>query len=112
MEINAFVKHILETSAKFDWINREDVKTMETRAKIRLFISDNFVDVYYNAEDKVVPYAYIESNNRIFGANNMKIGWHWHPYDNIQKHAPDKPVTIETFLKTLENELRKRNKIR
>ena len=33
-------------------------------------------------------------------------------YDNVQKHVPDKPVTIETFLKSLENELRKRNKIR
>ncbi len=33
-------------------------------------------------------------------------------YDNVQKHVPDKPVTIETFLKSLENELKKRNKIR
>lgn len=76
-----------------------------------MFINDNFVDVYYNAEDEIVSYAYIESNNRIFGANNMKIGWHWHPYDDIQKYESSKSVTIGEFLKALEKELKKRNKI-
>lgn len=111
MEIDAFVKRILSASAKFDWIKSVDVKTMETRAKIRLFLNDNFVDVYYNAEDEIVSYAYIESNKRVFGANNMKIGWHWHPYDDVQKHAQGESVTIETFLKALEKELRKMDKI-
>lgn len=111
MEIEEFVKHILSTSAKFEWIKRMDVKTIETRAKVRLFINDNFVDVYYNAEGEKVSYAYLESDKRIFGANNMKMGWHWHPYDDVQKHEPSKSVTIEEFLKALEKELKKRNKI-
>lgn len=111
MKIDAFVKRILSASTNFDWIKSVDVKTIESRAKIRLFLNDNLVDVYYNAEDEIVSYAYIESNKRVFGANNMKIGWHWHPYGDVQNHVRDNPITIETFLKTLEKELRKRDKL-
>jgi hypothetical protein len=111
MKVSKFTRDVLKTAKTFKWMKRITTAPEGKVARIRLWINDSFVNIYHNVVTGTTSYAYIESNNRIFGANNMKIGWHWHPYDNVQKHAPDKPVTIETFLKTLENELRKRNKI-
>ena len=37
----------------------------------------------------------------------MRIGWHLHPYGNVEKHELSQPITIEDFLKKLEEELNK-----
>jgi len=37
----------------------------------------------------------------------MRIGWHLHPYGNVAKHEPSRPITIEDFLKKMEEELNK-----
>ena len=111
MEADEFIDHICSISADFKWIERISVEKEKARVKIRLIMNRDFVDVYYNAEKETISYTYVESARRIFGANNMKIGWHWHPYGDVQKHLPDKTITIETFLKTLEKELGKRNNI-
>jgi hypothetical protein len=111
MEINEFINPIRSVSDNFNWIKRISVEKEKARVRIRLLMNHDFVDVFYNAKKETISYSYVESAKRIFGANNMKIGWHWHPYDNIRNHVWDEPVTIETFLKTLEKELRKRDKI-
>lgn len=95
----------------FPWLKRIKTGRSETRAEIRMWLNNDFIDVFYNSESRTISYAFIESGERVFAANNMKIGWHWHPYGDVPKHEPSKPVTINGFLKTLENELRKRNKI-
>ena len=41
----------------------------------------------------------------------MRIGWHLHPFGEIERHIPTKPITIEEFLKMLEKELKKRGKL-
>jgi hypothetical protein len=92
-------------------LKRIRTERSETRAWIRMWLDNDFVDVFYNPETRTTSYAFVESGKRIFAANNMKIGWHWHPYGEESKHEPGDPITIETFLKALENELRKRDKI-
>jgi len=49
----------------------------------------------------------IKRGKRVFGANNMRIGWHLHPYGNVEKHEPSQSITIEEFLKMLEEERNK-----
>jgi len=41
----------------------------------------------------------------------MRIGWHLHPFGEVERHVPTKPVTIEEFLEMLEKELKKRGKV-
>ena len=43
--------------------------------------------------------------------NNWKIGWHIHPFGETEKHIPCNPLNIKEFLKMLENELKKRERI-
>lgn len=84
---------------------------LKTRVRIRLWIDQAFIDVYYNAEDEITSYAYIEAGRRTFGANNMRMGWHLYPFERIEEHKPIKSLSIGRFLQMLENELKKRRKI-
>jgi hypothetical protein len=106
MKVSKFTRDVFKTAKTFKWVKMITTAPEGTVANVRLGINQSFVDIYYNAVTGTTSYAYIESNKRVFGANNMKIGWHWHPYGDVQKHLPDKQITIETFLKTLEKELR------
>jgi len=111
MEVSQFTSDVIKTAETFKWIKRITTAPEGKVVRIRLCINESFVNIYYNAVTGTTSYAYIESNKRIFGANNMKIGWHWHPYNSVQRHVPGKPITIAEFLKALEKELKKRSKI-
>jgi len=41
----------------------------------------------------------------------MRIGWHLHPFERVEKHKPIEPLSVEEFLRMLEDELEKRRKI-
>mgnify|MGYP000029321213 CR=1 FL=1 len=55
-------------------------ETAKGRVKARLWLDNDFVDVYFNSEKGTISYAYIERGRRIFAANNFRIGWHLHPF--------------------------------
>mgnify|MGYP001238877220 CR=1 FL=1 len=111
MKVSKFTNNVLKIAKTFEWVKRIATAPEGKVVRIRLWINESFVNIYYNTMTETTSYAYIESNKRIFGANNMNIGWHWHPYDNVQKHEPGKAITIAEFMKALEKELMKRNKI-
>ncbi|MFH0947728.1 MAG: hypothetical protein V1833_01845 [Elusimicrobiota bacterium] len=111
MSINQFVKQVLLSCAEFQWIQKIERQQIKNRIRLRLYIERNFVDVYYNAEKKVISYAYIECGKRIFGANNMRIGWHIHPYKNEETHRKTNTISIKQFLKLLEKHLKGEHKI-
>ncbi|MFQ6119422.1 MAG: hypothetical protein ACE5KE_06000 [Methanosarcinales archaeon] len=106
-----FINEVMETAREFPWIKRIDTRSVGRIVRIRLWINDEFIDLYYNSEFGTTSYAYIENGERRFGANNMKIGWHIHPYGEIEKHEPIEHLEIKKFLNILEKELKKRKKI-
>jgi hypothetical protein len=111
MGVEEFLQQVLEAARSHAWIKRTDIQRGRQRVKIRLWINDTFVDVYFNAEKQIVSYAYIEGEERLFGANNMHVGWHVHPFGQEEKHDPSEPIAIGEFLTSLEKELRARGKI-
>ena len=111
MSVEKFVDQVLSAARKFRWIKRHKVEATIAWASIRLWLNESFVDVFYRKKTGNISYAYIESGKRLFGANNMRIGWHLHPFGEIERHIPTKPITIEKFLKMLEKELKKRGKL-
>ena len=55
----------------------------------------------------ITNYTYIELGKRVFGADNMKIGWHIHPFEDPTRHdVTGRAVSLEEFLQTLENKLK------
>jgi len=111
MSIEEFVDQVLSAARKFHWIKRHKVEATIAWASIRLWLNESFVDVFYRKKTGNISYAYIEGGKRLFGANNMRIGWHLHPFGEVEKHIATKPITIEEFLKMLEKELKKRGKL-
>ncbi|MGB7531962.1 MAG: hypothetical protein WA977_03145 [Halobacteriota archaeon] len=108
MDIENFVEKVSEAVKGYDWIKRLEIhRRTEIRVWLRLFLNDEFVETFHNSVTASTSYAYIEGGERVFGANNMRIGWHLHPYGNVAKHEPSQPITIEDFLKKMEEELNK-----
>ncbi len=108
MDIEKFIENVSEAVKDYDWIKRLEIqRRTEIRVWLRLFLNDKFIETFHNSETASTSYAYIEGGERVFGANNMRIGWHLHPYGNVEKHELSQPITIEDFLKKLEEELNK-----
>ncbi|GBC76337.1 hypothetical protein HRbin07_00536 [bacterium HR07] len=107
-----FLEQVREAARAHSWITQVETHREGRVARARLRMKQSaFIDVYYNMETGSISFAYIERGKRRFGANNMKIGWHIHPFDEPGEHRPSPPLTIEEFLELLAQELAQRGKI-
>jgi len=65
-------------------------------------IDDSFIEVFYNDATSKTAFALIVNQQRIYGKDNAKIGWHVHPLASPLDHVPCNPVTFEEFLAEVE----------
>ncbi len=64
------VQQVLQAVQSHTWIQRVEHQIIGKVAKLRLFLAENrFVAIYYNAQTGSTSYAYIEGEDRLFGAN-------------------------------------------
>lgn len=102
----------LEVIKRFKWIKRINSQVEGRLIRIRLILSSGLVDIFHNQDTGKTSYAYVESGKRLFGANNTKIGWHIHPFENPDSHEKvEREVSIEEFLKALAQNLERQGKI-
>jgi len=107
-----FLEQLTKAAQSHPWIRNIEIHTAGKVVRARLgILREAFVDVYYNAQTGSTSYAYIEEGQRKFGANNMRIGWHIHPFGREKEHQSGKPLTPEQFLQRLEEELKQRGKL-
>jgi len=45
----------------------------------------------------------IQENKRIYGADNAKIGWHYHPFADPRQHINCESMTFAAFLQAVED---------
>jgi hypothetical protein len=61
-----------------------------------------FVDVFYNEYTSTTAYALVQSNRRVFGADNTS-GWHIHPFDDPARHdALPGAISFAEFMAQIE----------
>jgi hypothetical protein len=65
-------------------------------------VDDSSIEVFYNEMTRKTTFALIDQALRIYGKDNAKLGWHVHPLDNPDAHAPCDPLSFETFLTEVE----------
>lgn len=107
-----FLERVRQAASAYSWITALDAHIVGQVARARLRLKPKaFIDVYYNAQTGSISFAYIERGHRLFGANNMKIGWHIHPFGDPQEHRPSSPLTVQEFLELLAQELGRQGKI-
>lgn len=106
-----FLRKVLQEARSFSWVRRIESRTIGRIARARLWLNAEFVEVYYNAQTGSTSFAYIQEGKRAFGANNMRVGWHLHPFEKTSNHESSPPLSVSDFLKALEKELRQRGKL-
>jgi hypothetical protein len=90
METEEFIRKALSVSSKFAWIKRSEVSKVKDRVRMRLWL------------DKL----------SFIGLLQRREGWHLHPFQRAEEHVPIQQLSMEEFLRILEEELKKRNKIK
>lgn len=106
-----FLQEVEDAANTIPWITRTESKITGKITRSRLYLDQGFIDVYHNASTGSISYAYIENKERKFGANNMKVGWHVHPFNHENQHSSISPLSPKGFLKILQKELKKRGRI-
>ena len=66
---------------------------------------ETFINAFYNLATGKTAFALIQTNQRIYGADNAKIGWHYHPFANPRQHIDCSPMTFTAFLQAVEDHL-------
>ena len=62
-----------------------------------------FINVFYNLATDKIAFALIQENKRIYGADNAKIGWHYHPFADPRQHINCESMTFAAFLQAVED---------
>lgn len=105
-----FRRNIENTSSNSDPIMRVwIISETKRQVHIRIFLANRtLLDVYYSSKTGKTAFAQIKDNDRIFGADNTDGVWHWHPYEDPQRHDfTNTEITFDEFLKLAEENLSK-----
>ncbi len=73
---------------KFPFLKRMEVVDMHRGAiKLRLHVEENFyIQAYYNMITGTTNFVAIIGNQRIFGRDCDRDGWHRHPFHDPDSH--------------------------
>ncbi len=107
MNVEAFEAYVISICSESAVVESAAVISFGfTWTKIRAALTDkSFVDASYNQETGKTTFAQIRDGVRVFGADNKK-DWHWHPYENPQRHDfTNGEITFAEFLKRVEENL-------
>ncbi|MBN2393431.1 MAG: hypothetical protein JXR84_22050 [Anaerolineae bacterium] len=82
----------------------EEVLVDSDILKVRVYLvqDEMFIDVFYNVATDKTSFALIKAGQRVYGADNAKMGWHKHPFDAAQRHRACPPVAFAEFLADVE----------
>ncbi len=82
-----------------------DVQTIDADTLsllIQLTRPDTFISVFYNLATDKTAFALVESDRRVYGVDNAKMGWHRHPFSDPAQHIRCIPIQFEEFLAEVE----------
>lgn len=109
MNAREFERQARELCANSSIVMRVIVLTESIdHTQLRIFLTDlSFVDAYYHQISGKTAYTQIRDDRRVFGADNKK-SWHWHPYEDPQRHEfTNVEITFAEFLKHVEENINK-----
>ena len=75
------------------------------KARVHLTIPDTFIRVFYNVATEKTALALVQEKRRTYGADNAKMGWPEHPFNDPEQYQPCRPVLFDEFLTVVENRL-------
>ena len=113
MQIEELEKEAKDAVKKFPFLKKMEVIDKHSAAiKFRLTIGDNFyIQVYCNSMTGTTNFVAIVGNQRIFGRDCDREGWHMHPFHDPDSHTftPKgiKEMSLTYFLEELQEIIEK-----
>ena len=109
MDINEFVKEIIESLSNIPYVKDIEIRTEIFVVKGRiLFEKDFFLQIYYNSQTGTQCFALIKGNCRIWGIDYDNLrGWHEHPLNKPAEHKEINPLKVGEIFKILKQVLEK-----
>ncbi|MBP7962569.1 MAG: hypothetical protein KBG20_04385 [Caldilineaceae bacterium] len=92
---SSFVRHVEERVL--------DIDVLHVRVHLRL--PETFINAFYNLATDKTAFALVQAGSRIYGADNAKMGWHYHPFADPSQHIPCPQMAFAEFLQEVENHL-------
>jgi hypothetical protein len=89
-------------SPLIDYVTIQAIDADTLSARIPLIVGGAFINVFYNVTTDKTAFALIEGQQRVFGVDNAKMGWHVHPFGDPARHVACAPMSFETFLAKVE----------
>ena len=78
-----------------------DIDVLHIRAYLSL--PGTFINAFYNLATDKTAFALIQTGRRIYGADNAKMGWHYHPFADPSQHIACPQMTFAEFLQAVED---------
>ena len=70
--------------------------------RVHLTVSSAFISAFYNVTTDKVAFALVRKDQRLYGVDNAKMGWHRHPFGDPDRHEPCVPIRFAAFLAEVE----------
>ena len=91
-------------------VDRVEVQAIDSdtlSVRVYLILTAAFIHVFCNITTDKTAFALVEGDQRVFGVDNAKMGWHVHPFDNPAQHVACAPVQFDEFMSQVEAHYRK-----
>lgn len=108
--IAQFRQNVEDACSKSDLVMRiRIISETRNQVRIRIFLANRTIlDVYYSSKTEKTAFAQIKDDERIFGADNTNGIWHWHSYEDPQRHDfTNNNIAFNEFLKRVEEKTNK-----
>ena len=95
---------IVDVCTESTIVTAYNVRTLDLDVlSLRVYLVDNsFIEAFFNVTTEKTAFALIVGQDRVYGKDNAKIGWHVHPLDDPGAHYPCEPASFEEFLADVE----------
>ena len=95
-----YLEQIVAACARATAVEAYALRTLDSDIlSLRVHLTDgSFIEAFYNTTTDRTAFALIHQDERVYGKDNAKIGWHVHPLDDRKAHRPCAPVSFEEFL--------------
>ena len=94
------LEQIVAACARATAVEAYALRTLDSDIlSLRVHLTDgSFIEVFCNTATDRTAFALIHQDERVYGKDNAKIGWHVHPPDDRNARHPCSPVSFEEFL--------------
>lgn len=99
------LRHACRHSSLVEYIEDLIVDIDVLHVKVHLTTPETYINVFYNLDTDKTAFALIQTNQRIYGVDNAKIGWHEHPFADPGLHVACSPITFAAFLQAVEKQI-------